>query len=290
MSSRWRVSHSIRLIDALKLHVDSTISARFLKRALEANVCRINGKVERFGSVLLQKGDLIELSDLWKTLDAKRPQSCPVIFENEYLVVVDKSAGLICTDAAVRSLLKKDLWLAHRLDKDTTGALLLGKDPRIAKELQDCFEKRNVEKDYLALVDGSVEKDRGVVENRLVKKSSFQGQTIWGVSLSKNGLYAKTEWIRLASKQDVSLIHCQPMTGRTHQIRVHLAHIGHPILVDRQYASQFRSPLMASRPLLHARRLQFEWRQQLFELRAPLPPDFQEAMKRCQFPDDLILP
>ena len=290
MRFRWRISHSSRLIDVLKERLEGSFSARFLKRALETNICRVNGRVERFASAALCKGDVVELDADWETMESKESPVYSILYEDEHLFVIDKPAGLICTDQEFKKVLPYPCWLAHRLDKDTTGVLLFGKTPLIAKELQECFEKRTVEKSYLAFVDGEMKQKQGVIESHLVKKRSFQGQTIWGPSSLGHGLYAKTLWVRLAVKQNLSLVHCLPETGRTHQIRVHLAQIGHPILVDRQYANSFRSSFSASRPLLHAYRLNFQWRERLFRFEAPLPEDFKEAMSRNQFSNDLISP
>jgi len=288
MKFRWRISQSSRLIDLLKERLKGSFSARFLKRALESNICRVNGRVERFASAVVHKGDIVEIEAAWEALESKRP-SYSILYEDEHLLVIDKPAGLICSDQECKKAIERPLWLAHRLDKDTTGVLLFGKNQRIAEELQECFEKRAVEKSYLAFVDGAIAQEQGVIESYLVKKRSFQGQTIWGASPSRQGLYAKTMWSRLASNQDLSLLQCRPETGRTHQIRVHLAQIGHPILVDRQYATSFCSSFFATRPLLHAHRLQLEWRQRTFRFEAPLPQDFQEAMISNQFSRELIL-
>lgn len=288
MRFRWRISHPSRLIDLLKERLKSPFSARFLKRALESNICRVNGRIERFASATLHKGDIVELEAEWEMIESKRSLSYSVLYEDEHLFVINKSAGLICSDQELKKVFPQPCWLAHRLDKDTTGVLLFGKTPSIAKELQECFEKRAVEKSYLAFVDGAIEQKQGIIENHLVKKRSFQGQTIWGASSSGKGLYAKTLWFCLAARHDLTLLHCQPETGRTHQIRAHLAQIGHPILVDRQYATTFRSSFFAMRPLLHAFRLHLEWRNRSFDFEAPIPQDFEEAMAKNQLSKDLI--
>ena len=237
---------------------------------------------------LFLKGDVVELEADWEAMESNPSLSYSILYEDEHLFVIDKPAGLICSDQEFKKVLPHSCWLAHRLDKDTTGILLFGKTPLIAKELQECFEKRTIEKSYLAFVDGSIKQKEGVIESYLVKKRSFQGQTIWGASSLGQGLYAKTAWVRLAARQDLSLVHCLPQTGRTHQIRAHLAQIGHPILVDRQYAPTFCSSFFASRPLLHAYHLNLQWRDRTFHFEAPLPLDFKEAMIRNQFSKDLI--
>lgn len=265
----WRLSRSCRLIDAVRERTNAKKSARALKRALEANGCRVNGRVERFASRTVQKGDHIEF---FNVEESKAPPSKTILFENQDLLVLDKPAGLLSSDALKRS----DLILAHRLDKDTTGLLLFAKNEAASAELRSLFEERVIEKEYLALVDGVLREKSGIIKSLLAKKGSFQGQTIWGSS--SHGLYAETAWSIHTQFRDRSLLSCRPKTGRTHQIRVHLAEMGHPILIDRQYASRFRSQFFSARPLLHAWRLCFPWRGKQLFFEAPLPRDLDEAI------------
>ncbi len=140
----------------------------------------------------------------------------------------------------------------------------------------EMFERREVAKSYLALVDGIPKDARGTRQSLLVKKGSYEGQTIWGSG--QKGLTAITHWKRIAVGNHASLILCEPVTGRTHQIRVHMAEMGHPILVDRQYAKVFRSTLFIQRPLLHAYRLQFTFQGKEIDVIAPIPADLREAL------------
>lgn len=278
MTLRWRVDHSVRLIDALKTRVGFSFSTRFIKRALEANVCRVNRRIERFASAVLAPGDIIELNDHWSSFEEKSADSVAILYEDADLFVIDKKSGSICTNRFFRQKLNKAVWLAHRLDKDTTGALLFGKTPSVTEELQECFKQRSIRKDYLAIVDRAVDHENGVIETYLAKKGSYQGQTIWGSCPNRQGLFAKTSWRRLSASRCASLLLCRPETGRTHQIRVHLAEIGHPIILDRQYASRFQSNISAARPMLHSLGFELKWRDRLLEVKAPLPQDFVNVM------------
>ncbi len=270
---KWRVSRRSRLIDALREKVSSSYSARSLKRTLESNGCRVNGRIERFASVQLERGDWVELALL--ETGGREALSYPVLYEDQELLVLNKPAGAVCTDAAFQKALKQRVYLAHRLDKDTTGVLLFGKNPAVAKELQELFERREMEKEYLAVVDGVPKARSGEIKSRFVKKGNFEGQTIWGSNPAGIGLYAETRWeLESSLGGDAALLRCFPQTGRTHQIRVHLAEMGHPILIDRQYASRFRSSIVAARPLLHASRLQFSWRGKSQVFMSELPADF----------------
>lgn len=265
----WRTPSSCRLIDAVRERTEGKKSARALKRAIEANGCRVNGRIERFSSRPVQKGDQIEFLD---KEESKGSSVKTILFEDEDLLVLDKPAGVLSTEA----LKRPGVIISHRLDKDTTGVLLFTKNSRAEQEVRALFEQRLMEKEYLALVDGRPKQQSGLIKSLLSKKSSFQGQTIWGSS--GRGLYAETAWSVHTHFEDRSLLCCKPKTGRTHQIRVHLAEMGHPILIDRQYASQFRSQLFASRPLLHAWRLSFSWRGKKLAFEAPLPQDLHEAI------------
>jgi RluA family pseudouridine synthase len=248
------VPTSQKLVPFLQYALPDAVSGKMVRRLLEANLCRVNGKVERFGSAQLTRGDIVEVSPAWKSLAS--PALLPkfkTLYENPDLILVDKPAQWVCSEENCRRTFGPHLKLVHRLDKDTTGVLALAKTPKALAELIDLFAKREVEKDYLAIVDGVPSVEEGVRESYLAKKRVFDGQTIWGSS--QKGLHAITRWKKLSSGKAGSLLLAQPYTGRTHQIRVHLAEMGHPILVDRQYASQFRSALFAARPLLHAFRL-----------------------------------
>jgi RluA family pseudouridine synthase len=281
MTLRWRISHNIRLIDALKMRVDPACSARFIKRALESNVCSVNGRIERFASAALSPGDIIELKGDWQTFEKSRFDSISILHEDEELFIINKTPGLICTDSFFRQKLQRSIWLAHRLDKDTTGVLVFGKTFCIAQKLQELFKQRSIRKDYLAIVDKTVDREEGLIETYLTKKGSYQGQTIWGSCAARRGLYAKTAWRRVSVAPHASLLLCHPETGRTHQIRVHLAEIGHPILIDRQYASHFQSHTCAARPMLHSIGLEMVWRGASIAIQAPLPQDFVDVMHQC---------
>jgi 23S rRNA-/tRNA-specific pseudouridylate synthase len=144
----------------------------------------------------------------------------------------------------------------------------------------ELFEKREVEKQYLALVDGIPSEMEGIRKSLLGKKGSFEGQTIWGSG--SQGVTAITAWKVVAKGDRASLIQCEPETGRTHQIRVHMAEMGHPILVDRQYSQTYRCPQFFPRTFLHAHRLRFTLEGKLIEITAQLPPDMRHALRSVE--------
>lgn len=246
------------------------MSGKKVRKLLEKNCCKVNGRVERFGSVWLLKGQIVEFY-----LPQLEQSSWQVLLDTEFFSVLSKPDNWVCSEANCHKTFHGKYFLVHRLDKDTTGALLLAKSSQVKQQLMDLFSSRVVKKTYLAIVDKVVAKDAGVVDNFLSKKCSFQGQTIWGSS--GNGLHAITHWKVLKRGKSETLVECNPITGRTHQIRVHMAEMGHPLLVDRQYASRFYSKFQAQRPLLHAYKLEFNFQSISYQITCPLPEDFKNV-------------
>ncbi len=274
---KWLVPEKQKLIQFLQKQINPAPSGKTLRRVLDANLCRVNGKVERFGTTDVDKGTVVELSPDWKEFVAATSDRFNVIFEDDHLLVVNKPSGWVCTDDECNRSFGANRFLVHRLDKETTGLLLLAKSKNVRDSLIKSFVEHKVEKLYVALVDGVPEEKRGSRKSFFAKIGSFEGQTRWG-SKAK-GLYAETHWKVLLEGKEAALVLCQPITGRTHQIRVHLAETGHPILVDRQYAERFICKYFAKRILLHAVRLRFPHpvSPQMLDLKSPLPADLQEA-------------
>lgn len=274
-----------RLQDFLREKLPLVYSSRDIKRQLECGRCLVNGLVERFASKRLLAKDRIQFDPT--SLGGATERFCfelnRLLFEDEHLLVYDKPAGVTSDEKGILRLLKPHVssFLTHRLDKETTGALILAKSSLIAEAVMETFRKRGVAKVYLALVDGCPEELGGVIENRLGKIATYQGQTIYGKVSGEKGLAAKTRWTLKKSGKNAALLECRPETGRTHQIRVHLAEMGHPILGDYQYGKRFRSKMRPKRLLLHASQVAFL--HPIFgkkvNIEAPLPQDFIEAMK-----------
>lgn len=274
---KWLVPAPQKLVAFLQGQLGD-YSGKFLRKLLEANLCRINGRVERFGSRVVQGGDAVELAPSWKSILNPTISKFETLYEDEFLKIVNKPAGWICTDKEAAKTFGPKHYLVHRLDKDTTGLLIVAKSVVSRDQLMELFEKREIKKTYLALVDGVPKDNGGTRKSFLVKRGSFQGQTIWGSG--NDGLTAITHWKRLAVGKNASLVMCEPETGRTHQIRVHMAEMGHPILVDRQYAKTLRCSLFFQRPLLHAYRLQFSFHGKEIDIIAPLFVDIRDALGR----------
>lgn len=274
-------NHGMRLLAFLKEHVSEASSVKSLKRAIEAGSCSVNGRIECFSSKNVAEGDVVELS-LSQTRSKQFPPS--ILYEDVDLIICDKPAGIVSEHSEFNRQLpsyRGELQLVHRLDKDTSGIIVAAKNNKTKKKLEDLFAKRKVHKTYLALVDGVVKKKEGKIDNFLAKKCSYQGQSIWGSVPKGKGVVALTKWRCLKKGKSASLLLCEPQTGRTHQLRVHLSEMGHPILGDYQYCQKFLCTYRPQRQLLHAFKIQFchPFTKELITVEAPLPSDFKHALK-----------
>jgi 23S rRNA pseudouridine955/2504/2580 synthase/23S rRNA pseudouridine1911/1915/1917 synthase len=281
----WEVSQEesgSRLLSFLKTRLPS-YSTRRLKQGIERGFCLVNRRVERFASTSLGDGDRVSfcVESLEKLTPPPSVDESRVLYADEALVIYDKPPGIVSEDKGFLKALRRlfpGVEPVHRLDKDTSGALMLARDREMYQALASLFRARKIVKAYLAIVDGNPTKNSGVIEDCLGKLHTYQGQTIWG--RKEKGDFAKTAWEQKKKGRHASLLVCYPETGRTHQIRVHMSSMGHPILGDHQYAHQFECAYKPLRCLLHAWEIAFNHpkTKQFLRIRAPLPPDFSAAM------------
>lgn len=230
------------------------------------------------------------------------------IFEDDELLVVNKPAGLVChptkTDelsslvGRVRTyLMGRPAHLVNRLDRETSGVVLIAKNQAAARELGRLVESRSVEKEYLAIVHGHPQQEAGVIEAALGKDT--QSRVAIKDCVQRGGAPAVTEYKvekrfttvvrQLKRASEFALLRVVPRTGRKHQIRIHLAHIGHPIVGDKLYGgdedlymalvenrltAEQRQCLILPYHALHAWRLRFTWRQQEWHFEAEPEPWF----------------
>jgi 23S rRNA-/tRNA-specific pseudouridylate synthase len=245
----------------------TSFANREVKRALENGACRLNGKIERFGSTKLKIRDKVILH-----LPKKVPMGTwKVLHQDPSLTFFNKPSGIV-------SAVEKEHYLVHRLDKGTSGVLLMARTVPIKKALEMLFKKREVKKIYIALVKGVPRKEHGTIENKLGKKGTCYGQTFYGAS--PVGQQAITHYKVLKKGKGGSLLELHPETGRTHQLRVHLSELGYPILGDLKYGRETTFPKQVDRLCLHAYQLSFTHPKtgKKVQVTAPLPKLFKELI------------
>ena len=214
----------------------------------------------------------------------------PVVFEDPSLLVIDKPSGVAVhggsgvSHGVIESLRAarpeaKVLELAHRLDRDTSGLLVIAKKRSALIELHRMLRDGEVEKTYVAVVKGVPAKKQFDISDALYKYVNAKGER--RVAVKEGGLSAVTKINLLSKNKDLGLVQLRLMTGRTHQIRVHLAHAGHPVLGDDKYGDFELNRALArqgvKRLFLHARRLGFKHPVdgKATRLESPLPDDMR---------------
>lgn len=207
--------------------------------------------------------------------------SPPILYETGDYLAVDKPAGVVSVPQAdtdglpglLRAHYAGRLFPVHRLDRGASGVIVFAKNAAAHRHLNGEFDRRAVLKTYLALVDGLPASNRGQV-NAPVREF---GSGRMGVD-PKRGKPASTEWKIVERLPGAALLRVQPATGRRHQIRVHLYHIGHPILGDPRYGDRSLSE-RAPRLMLHALALEFALPSgEPVTVEAPPPPSFEEVL------------
>jgi 23S rRNA pseudouridine1911/1915/1917 synthase len=253
-----------------------------------------------------------------------------ILYEDNDVLVADKPAGLLCHPASnrpypnliqlVRQYLnpssasvplatlrtKEDFasgtlplpnpTMVNRLDRETSGIVLIAKTARMARKLGKQIQRRQIEKEYQAIVHGIVAQDRGVIEKPIGRDTNSK---IWikrGVA-GEDAIPCITEFEVEQRLGGFTLLRAKPITGRTHQMRVHLAAIGHPIVGDKIYGAdenlylqfvetsmtdELRAKLLLPRQALHASRVKFfhPWKNDFIECRAPMPSDMARFIER----------
>jgi len=268
-----------------------------LQGLIKDGFVKVNEKQAVKGGQIVETGDQIEI--ILPPLEPAGlvPEAIPlhIIFENSDLMVVNKPAGMVVHPAAGHSsgtLIQAALahapelegiggelrpGVVHRLDKDTSGLILIAKNDRSHRWLQDQFRLRKVKKIYLALVDGFPPTPTGRVEAPVGRDPAHRKQMAI-VPLSK-GRASETEFRTLERFAMHTYLEAHPLTGRTHQIRLHLAFIGCPIVGDTLYGHRHPT-LTLGRQFLHAARLivTLPGESQPRQFEAPLPDDLEQTL------------
>ncbi|MGE5298251.1 MAG: RluA family pseudouridine synthase [Acidobacteriaceae bacterium] len=285
-----------------------------VKSLISEGKVKINGKSEDQPDKRLALGDVVEMPEIEDNVLKPSLRELKIVFENSDLAIIDKPAGMIVhpgagnsEDSLSQALLTiwpfvKDVGqphrpgIVHRLDEDTSGLIVVAKNQDSYEYLKDLFLNHKVEKKYLALVHGIPEKLHGIIDVPLDK--NFKRRKM----VAGTGKEAITEYSVVAqgalsfapgSLDQVALLKVNLHTGRTHQIRVHLASIGHPIVGDKTYGGIYKESDQAviNRQFLHAFRLKFKLKDgTMFETASRLPEDLQTLLTKANitYEDQLV--
>lgn len=224
------------------------------------------------------------------------PEDIPlnILYEDDYLLFIDKPSGMVVHPSfghkkgtlvnAILAYLRRSVTkggdlrpgIVHRLDKDTTGVILYAKDELTQRKLQEMFKERKIKKVYRTIVLGEVKGNEGSIRT-LIGRSPKNRKKM--AVLSTSGREAVTYYKVLSRLDGFTYLEVYPITGRTHQIRVHLSHIGHPIVGDPLYGRKAKA--LAERPLLHAFSLELHHpvTSEFLSVISSLPEDMQEFLR-----------
>ncbi len=273
----------------------SQLSRSYIKKLVQEHRITINGQRVKT-SYRLKTGDTVEIEIVVPRQEPILPEKIPLksLFEDEHILVIEKPSGLVVHPGAgtpkhtlVNALLfhcpslrgvgeEKRPGIVHRLDKETSGVMVVAKTQMVYEELKRQFKAREVEKLYLGLVWG-----------RMPEKS---GQITWAIGRhererqrisikTKKPKAAETHFTVRQEWNEFSLLEIRPLTGRTHQVRVHFAASGHPVVGDSRYGRK-KTKLQISRLFLHALQLAFKHpgSKERMEFRSPLPQELTEFL------------
>ena len=309
-------AHEIRIepegagqrIDNFLLGTLKGIPKSHIYRILRRGEVRVNrGRIRQH--YRLRPGDRVRIPPLRSAPASSAPGPGPgfldslrraILYEDELVMALDKPAGVAVHGGSGQTLglieglrcLRPELRfldLAHRLDRETSGLLLVAKRRRALTELHRAFREGDVEKRYFALVRGRVER-RHRIEIPLWRGALRSGERV--VRASPEGRASRTDIIPIAWDSRCSLVEARPRTGRTHQIRVHSAESGHPVGGDPRYGDRAFNRILSRtglhRMFLHAHSLRVRSRlsERPLVFAAPLPPELRQALRRL----DLHIP
>jgi len=283
-----------------------TLSRERLKTLIRSGAVEAGGQPVRDPSAKVRGEESLRVAVPEPEPAHNEAQDIPltVIFEDEHLLVVDKPAGLVVHPAAgnfdgtlVNALLHHcgsslsgiggvaRPGIVHRIDKDTSGLLVVAKTDVAHEGLAKQFAAHSIDRRYLAIVTGAPKQSEGVVDAPLARSSTNRKK----IAIVENGRgkRAVTHWKRLNALREGALVECRLETGRTHQVRVHMASIGHPLVGDPVYGRSGKThgkllkELHFHRQALHATELGFTHpvTKRRLSFSSPMPPDMQELFK-----------
>ena len=284
----FRISPTkVRLDIYLSTKFDTTISRSLWQKYIKAGYVSVNNKV-----ATTPKFEVDETDEIALNLPEKEQADVdlPILYEDDDVIIVNKPSGLLThakgglsDEPTVAEIIRPKTSFAtdtdrpgivHRLDRDTSGLLIIAKNPESAAHLQRQFAERTAKKTYIAITDGKTKLNAAKIDLPIGRNPSVPST----FRIDPNGKPAQTTYHVLAKNNTQSLVELKPTTGRTHQLRVHLAHLNAPILGDRVYGKSSDCRMM-----LHAQKLEITLppgERKVFE--AAVPDEFKRF-----FPEDL---
>jgi len=269
------------------------LSRTYVQKLIAEGHITVNDQRSKAG-LKLNKGDRLRVVIPPAPPSRLTPEAIPlnIIYEDDDLLVIDKPAGLLVHPAPghpshtlVNAILSHFPHLAdigdslrpgvvHRLDKDTSGVMLVAKNSLAQADLAEQFKAHTVAKDYLVLVKGHLTPENGIIDAPIGRDPRNRKR----MAVVTEGREARTEYRVIKYIGDYTLLEVMPETGRTHQIRVHLSAIGYPVVGDKVYG--VKSPFL-SRQFMHACRLGFKLPStgEYVEFKSELPPDLAQALE-----------
>jgi 23S rRNA pseudouridine1911/1915/1917 synthase len=272
------------------------LSRSFVHKLIELGMVTVSGRALK-PSYRVQQGDSVTVLEPEPEPLALTPEAIPlsIVYEDGDLLIVDKPAGMVvhpayghssgtlvnavlahCSDlSGINGVMRPGI--VHRLDKDTSGLVIVAKNDAAMRDLQRQFKSRLVHKTYLALVEGVLEASHGIIDAPIGRDQRHRQR----MAVVPNGdREARTDYRVLEYFAAHSLVEAEPVTGRTHQIRVHFGFIGHPLVGDTVYGYRHRS-LPLQRQFLHAARIRFTLpgTGRPVEFVSELPPDLRAVLE-----------
>jgi 23S rRNA pseudouridine1911/1915/1917 synthase len=295
-------------LDLFVAHERPELSRSRIQRLIADGLITVNGAYAKPG-LRLAAGDRVDVVVPPPEPKEPLPEAIPlsVVYEDDDLLVVDKPPGMTvhpapghprhtlvnaivahCPELAEERGTERP-GIVHRLDRDTSGLLVVAKSERVRADLVRQFKGRSVAKGYLALVHGRLEPAETAIEAPIGRDPRRRKR----MAVVEGGREARTAYRVMRYYDEYSLVKVTPFTGRTHQIRVHLASVGHPVVGDATYGrkagrAKRRRPLVG-RQFLHAYWLGFRHPRdgRYLEFESPLPPDLVAALRRLEAGDSM---
>ena len=304
---RLEAAHAGWRLDRALAAAVPTLSRERLKTLIRTGAVEAQGSAVRDPALKVKGGEALSIAVPEPAPAHNEPQDIPltIVFEDEHLLVLDKPAGLVVHPAAgnldgtlVNALLHHCAGklsgiggvarpgIVHRIDKDTSGLLVVAKTDVAHEGLAKQFAAHSIDRRYLAIVSGTPKAAEGTVDAPLARSATNRKKI--AIVEGNRGKRAVTHWRRLQSLRDAALVECRLETGRTHQVRVHMASIGHPLLGDPVYArsgkthAKLLKDLGFHRQALHAAELGFTHpvTKHRLSFSSRMPADMQELMRQ----------